>query len=37
MSEPLKLLNEDYIAEQKTIEEAVNGEHFMYITGPFLG
>lgn len=31
------LLNEDYIAEQKVVNEDVNGEHFMYITGPFLG
>lgn len=37
MTEPLKLLNENYIAEQKTIEESVGNEHFMYITGPFLG
>lgn len=36
MSEPLKLLNEDCISEQKTITESVNGQHHMYITGPFL-
>ena len=37
MSEPLKLLNEDCIAETKTIMESVNGQQqHMYITGPFL-
>lgn len=36
MSEPLKLLNEDSIAETKTITESTNGQQHMYITGPFL-
>ena len=36
MSEPLKLLNEDCIAEQKTITENVGNKQHMYITGPFL-
>lgn len=36
MSEPLKLLNEECISEQKTITENVNGAKHMYITGPFL-
>lgn len=36
MSEPLKLLNEDCISEQKTITENVGNSQHMYITGPFL-
>lgn len=36
MSEPLKLLNEDCISEQKTITENVGNTQHMYITGPFL-
>lgn len=36
MSEPLKLLNEDCISEQKTITENVGNAQHMYITGPFL-
>ena len=36
MSEPLKLLNEDCISEQKTITENVGNQQHMYITGPFL-
>ena len=36
MSEPLKLLNEDCISEQKAITENVGNSQHMYITGPFL-
>lgn len=36
MSEPLKLLNEDCISEQKTITENIGNSQHMYITGPFL-
>ena len=36
MSEPLKLLNDDCISEQKTITENVGNTQHMYITGPFL-
>lgn len=36
MSEPMKLLNEECIAEQKTITESVNDQKHMFITGPFL-
>lgn len=36
MLEPLKLLNEDCISEQKTITENVGNSQHMYITGPFL-
>lgn len=37
MQEPLKLLNEDYVAESKFLYEELNGEKFMCIEGPFLG
>lgn len=33
---PMKLLNEDCIAEQKAVNENVQGVQHMYITGPFL-
>lgn len=36
MSEPLKLLNEECISEQKIVTENVNDAKHMYITGPFL-
>ena len=36
MTAPMKLLNEDCIAEQKAVNENVQGVQHMYITGPFL-
>ena len=33
---PMKLLNEEYIAETKTVNEELNGKRTMYISGPFL-
>lgn len=38
MSEPLKLLNEDYIANTEILTESLDGnEKQLFITGPFLG